>query len=406
MVNYQKDRQKNHSLKSKINLSLLSTFSSEQINDLNLSKAELLNLLSETITEKNKLEAILQNIDNGVFAVDWDGKIMLFNQAAQKITGLKQKDVIGRYCEEVLNLIDEKGKKTSADLPLAEALAEDKTINIPFCYLQAKRRKIPASVSYNSIKGIKNDLVLGICVFKDLSKEKELDRMKSDFVTMAAHELRTPLTSIRGYLSILNEELTNIDPEYQEFIRRALVSSTRLDTLVKNILSVSKIERGTITLNFREFVPQEIVDFVVDDLKNKAAEKKISISVEIDKNISRLFADKEKIQEVLTNLVDNAISYTPENGKVSVTVKKIEKIVEFRISDSGIGISKEGKKRLFKKFSRVFNKAKVAEKGTGLGLYISKLIIQMHKGKIGVISKGLNKGSSFYFQLPISSSKK
>ena len=333
--------------------SKLSELNQEELSNLKLSRKELLGLLSETITEKNKLEGVLQSIDNGVFAVDWDGKIILFNSAAENITGLKEKDVIGKYCEELLQIVGEKGALKSADAPLAEAFSSGKVLEIPLYYLRSakRRKKIPASATYTSVRGLKNALVLGICVFKDLRKEEELERMKSDFVSMAAHELRTPLTAIRGYLSILNEELNDIDSEYKEFIRRALISSMRLDTLVKNILSVAKIERGTLPLNFREFAPSAIIELIKADLKEKIDEKKLDVQVQIESDVKEIYGDQEKIREVLTNFIDNAASYTPQNGKIVVTVKNIDgKIVEFRVTDNGVGISTTDKNKLFKKF--------------------------------------------------------
>lgn len=390
----------------KISIESISKLSSSEIANLKLSRQELLSLLSETITEKNKFEAILQNIDNGVFAVDWDGKLILYNRAAERITGLAASDVIGRYCEEVLYVVDTKGNVQSADIPLAEALAHDKEVSIPFCYLKVGRKKIASSITYNPIKGIKDDLVLGICVFKDLRKQEELERMKNDFVAMAAHELRTPLTSIRGYLSILDEELTDIDDEYKEFIKRAIVSSTQLDTLVKNILSVSKIERGKISLTFESFSVQEFLDGIIPNFDERLKAKKLTLKVKMADKIETICGDREKLQEVLINFVSNAISYTPDGGSIKLEVLKKNDMAEFRVTDTGIGLGPQERKRLFRKFSRIKNQSTSQIKGTGLGLYISKLIIDMHKGKIGVESKGLSKGSSFYFRVPINCKNK
>ena len=145
-------------------LGSLSTLTQKEISRLKLTRPQLISFLSEAITERNKFQAVLQSIDNGVFAVDWDGKIMLFNKAAQKITGLKEKEVIDHYCEEVLNTVSDKGFTQSADIPLAEAFSLRKTIEIPFIYLKSShRRKIPVSLTYSSVKGLKDALVLGIC---------------------------------------------------------------------------------------------------------------------------------------------------------------------------------------------------------------------------------------------------
>ena len=383
-------------------LEKLSLLSPEEIAELKLSKRELLSLLSETLTEKNKVEGVLQSIDNGVFAVDWDGKIILFNRAAEEMTKLKKEEIIGQFCEQFLYLIDEKGNSQSADAPLADAFSTEKDIHIPLSYLKSVKQngKIPVSVTYISVKGIKDALVLGICVFKDLRKQKELEKMKSDFVSMAAHELRTPLTSIRGYLSVLDEELTDIDEEYQEFIKRALTSAMRLDTLVKNMLSVAKIERGKIPLFFSDFPPNEDFEIILNNLKNKIDRKKIKITIEVDESIKTVYGDRDKIKEVLINFIENAVNYTPVNGKIDISVKKKNRMVEFRVTDSGIGLSRKDQKKLFQKFSQIKKPSMTDATGTGLGLYISKLIIKMHKGKIGVRSEGDGKGSSFFFLIP------
>lgn len=381
----------------------ISNLTPQEISKLEFSREELLELLSETITEKNKIEGVMQTIDNGVFAVDWDGKMILFNKAAEKITGLKKQEVIGQYCESFLHLVDEKKETTSADAPLAEAFASGKAMTYPLCYLKSVKRKnkIPCSATYTPVKGLKEALVLGICIFKDLRKEEELERMKSDFVSMAAHELRTPLTSIRGYLAILDEELTEVDDEYKEFISRALKSAGRLDILVRNLLSVAKIERGTLPLNWQKFSPSEMVELSLEDVKEKAEEKKIKINIDVDPDVEIIEGDKDKIREVFTNFVDNAVKYTPVKGKVSIKIEKTDGMVEFSIIDSGIGLSSSDQKKLFRKFSRVNKEVMSNVKGTGLGLYISKLIVQMHHGKIGVKSAGANKGSTFYFKIPI-----
>ena len=370
-----------------------------------LSKNDLVDKLSEAITEKNKLKAILQSIDNGVYAVDWDGNLILFNHAAEKITGLKSEEVIGKYCNEIMNIIDEEGNSICGSCPLARSFSTGKKVEISRCFLKPKRKKLAVSAVYSPIRGFKNDLVLGIGVFKDLRKEEELKQMKADFVAMAAHELRTPLTSIKGHLSILDEELENIDDEYKEFISRSLESSIRLDTLVSNILSVSKIERGKIPVSFSKFSLKQIIELVVADLSEKIKKKEIKIKINLDSGVDLIMADKEKIQEVIINFINNAIAYTPKNGRITVITKKNNDMVDFRVTDNGLGIPKEFQKKLFKKFSRIRPETMSQVKGTGLGLYISKMIIQMHKGTIGAESKGAGKGSSFYFSIPIQSIK-
>ncbi|MBI4040073.1 PAS domain-containing sensor histidine kinase [Candidatus Daviesbacteria bacterium] len=250
-------------------------------------------------------------------------------------------------------------------------------------------------------EGAKSNLG-SIITIHDVSEEHELETMKMDFVSMAAHELRTPLTSIKGYLSVfINENKDKFDNDQMMFLNRINISAEQLTGLIENLLNVSRIERGVVTLNPEQVNWAENLQAVVNEFKNRAEEKRIDLSfTPATVPLPTIKVDKIRINEVLGNLLSNAIAYTQPGGKVIVWAESDGKNIATHIKDTGEGIPKEAIPHLFTKFFRVSGVLEQGSKGTGLGLYISKSIIEMHHGKIWVESE-LGKGSTFSFSLPI-----
>jgi len=353
--------------------------------------------------EINKLHSVLRTMDNGVYGVDWDGKLSLFNDAAERITGWKKDEVLGRYCQEVMKVKDEKGSSVCANCPLAQSFSSRETVRISTCFVTNKAGEmIKVSSTYSPVTGEKNDLVSGIGVFRDLQKEEQFEKMKSDFVSMAAHELRTPLTSLKGYLSVLIDEGKNFTEEQRLFLDRSYISATRLESLTNNILSVARIERGSLPVNFSTFAIYDMLQEAIGMVNQKAMAKKITIEykTKIDKSFT-LSGDREKLKEVVLNYLNNAIVYTPENGWICIDVHQDNaNTISVIVSDNGMGFESITKQHLFEKFFRE-HKEGTPVQGTGLGLYISKMIIETHHGKVWADSKGKNQGSTFGFEIPL-----
>jgi len=211
-------------------------------------------------------------------------------------------------------------------------------------------------------------------------KLRQLDKTKSDFISLASHQLRTPLTAIKGYVSMM------VDGDFGEFnnqaisvLKRVYSANEKLIQLVENLLNVSRIESGRLYFNFQDSKIEEIVKNAINELSHSA---------------------EEKIKNVIINLINNAIKYTTR-GSIIVSLKANKENVEFCVSDSGLGIRHEDMPKLFKKFSRGLGMSLVDTEGTGLGLYVSRMLIKSHKGKIWAESKGSGHGSSFCFTLPI-----
>jgi len=230
---------------------------------------------------------------------------------------------------------------------------------------------------------------------------KELDNKKDEFISVAAHELRAPMTAIKGYLSMLMEgDAGGIPDKAKEFLIEAMAGNDRLIRLVNNMLNVSRIEEGRLVYDMAHVSLSEVVKLVYDDFKPEAEERNLEYTLSIPKNLKdTVYVDKDRIFEVISNFISNAIKYT-DKGQVKVSLSQANpNLIRFEVEDSGVGISQKDKEKLFTKFFRAeSSEGKVM--GTGLGLYISKLLIEKFGGRIGFEST-LGKGSTFWFDLPV-----
>lgn len=231
---------------------------------------------------------------------------------------------------------------------------------------------------------------------------KKLDKAKSEFVSIASHQLRTPLTAVKGYISLVLEGSYGKLPEkMQKPIADVYESNERLISLVNDLLNLSRIESGKIEMKWEEANVENIAESVIQELGIKAKERNLELILQ--KSVQPLPAiriDQEKIRNVILNIIDNAIRYT-KKGSITVKTEQIQNNIRIAISDTGAGMTKEELEKLFESFSRGQAGAQLSTEGTGLGLYIAKQFIQMHKGKIWAESEGEGKGSTFFIELPI-----
>lgn len=230
---------------------------------------------------------------------------------------------------------------------------------------------------------------------------KRLDKAKSEFVSIASHQLRTPLTAIKGYISLMLEEAYGkLDEKIRDPISKVYESNERLIRLVNDLLSISRIESGKMKLELGETDILDLIKSVVDELGIKANEKKLKLIVQRPKTLlSLLNIDKEKVRNVLLNIVDNAIRYT-DKGSVTIKIEQVIDNVRITVSDTGAGMTEEVIGNLFESFSRGQAGMQRWTEGAGLGLYIAKKFIEMHKGRIWAESEGKGQGSTFFVELP------
>jgi len=239
--------------------------------------------------------------------------------------------------------------------------------------------------------------------FNDMAvKLKELDQMKDDFVSSVTHELRSPLTAIKGYVNFMLEGRSgNLTEKQQEFLTIVKSNTARLGRFIDDILDLAKFEAGRMDLHKEPTSIKSAAEEIVQLLRPLADEKKINLSIEAPETLPDILADPDKIRQIITNLVGNALKFTPDNGCITVRVQEQPKELLVSISDTGIGIPEEAKDKIFSKFEQVkgVRQRTKGPKGTGLGLAIAKGIVEGHGGKIWVESK-LDKGSTFFFTLP------
>lgn len=236
-------------------------------------------------------------------------------------------------------------------------------------------------------------------MLQDVTQFKELDALKSEFVATVSHDLRSPLTLMRGYATML-EMVGELNDQQLEYVRKIIVGIESISRLVNNLLDLGRIETG-VGLQLEMLLVKDIVDHVVESFHLPAQQKDIQLRAEISEDtIPLVEADHALLQQAIHNLVENAIKYTPESGKVWVRVSSDQSKISIEVQDTGIGISPVDQSRLFEKFYRSSDRKANRERGTGLGLTIVKSIIERHGGRLKVESQ-LGEGSTFTAEIPL-----
>lgn len=341
--------------------------------------------------------AIFSSLNEAAIVLDSKGNILLLNDHAEKLIAITSPNAVGKHIDSVLKLYTDQTIIPYSLYGLANN--NDKRQNFTFSLQldNGNRTEVLITVAKNIIGKSSQTLI----TLLDTSQEKQLEEMKVDFVSMAAHELRTPLTAIRGYASLLQMHYaTKLDESAKELLTRLLVSTTTLANLIDNLLSVSRIERNDLIVEKKPLDLGIIVKDIFNSYRQEALTKKQQFFLNLPENLPQVMADPFRIGQVFINLISNAITYTPEGGKVTVSVSIKSDHLEVIIQDTGEGIPKEAMPRLFTKFFRVSGSLEQGSKGTGLGLYITKSIVELHKGKIWAES-AMGKGTAFTFTVPI-----
>jgi len=280
------------------------------------------------------------------------------------------------------------------------AILKKAAMKNPLSVLTGLFKKIEEKETVPRLQVVQQPQIPGMPQAKE---DHSLDEMKSNFVSIAAHELRTPLTSIKGYLSVyMNDYKDKLDSDQRALLNHIGSATEELLALVENLLNVSRIERGAMNLSLTEVNWADLVKGVVDDFAPRATQKNIQLKFVPSVPLPSIKVDKVRVVEVISNLLSNAINYTNPGGTIQVWVESGQGEVVTHVGDNGQGIPKQAIPNLFNKFYRVSNglTQNTNPDGNGLGLYISKAIVDMHRGKIWVESE-VGKGSRFSFSLPL-----
>lgn len=359
----------------------------------------------ELSAERNRISLILSSITDSVIALDLDNRIVYFNKASEILFDKSAKDVTGYPISKFIHIFEDDveinpDEYTGSTTQIHDGLVYSKN-NLK---LESGKKVVYVNFVSGKILDGKKLNIGSIISMHDVTETKLFEEMKIDFVSMAAHELRTPLTAIRGYTSMLFGKLSiGLSDEQKEVVNRLMLSSENLSNLIDNLLNVSRIEQNSIHLHMGVVDLAEKAEKIIGDLQNLANTKKMNLTfVKENENYPLIVADGFRIGLVLTNIIVNAITYTDPGGTITVKLEQKDNFLTVSVKDTGRGIPADALPKLFTKFFRVSGSLERGSKGTGLGLFISKSIIDMHKGKIGVESE-LNHGSKFYFSLPIAS---
>ncbi|MCK5286054.1 MAG: PAS domain-containing protein [Candidatus Pacebacteria bacterium] len=381
----------------------------EKQKDIENQQEAILNVLEDvenekkkTEIERDKIDAILHSIGDGVFVVDKDKKITIFNNIAEQISGFNKEDVLGKNYLDILKFIHEKDRTPNNDfIEKAFSLGKIQMMKNHTLLIKKDKSEVPVADSSAPIKDSAGNIIGCIVVFRDATAERKAEQIKSDFVSIASHQLRTPLTGIQWVTERLLKHSTALPEKEQQYIKDINLSSKRLSTLVDSLLNVSRIEGGKITIKPEKI---ELIDFIKSYLTetNPLTEaKNISLKFNTHPENLEILTDRSGIRNIVQSLVSNAIEYTPENGNIEVSVEdNVEKdSFLFKIKDTGIGIPSKNQATIFDKFTRGENAQQVKTDGTGFGLYITKQTVDLLGGKIRFESIE-NEGTTFFVTLP------
>lgn len=388
---------------------------SEKGKDLEDQQKAILNILEDVDAEKEvasrekvKYEALLTGIGDGVIATDNETKIIIMNPAAEKILGWNKEEVIGKKLLDVINVVDDKNVPIpEPERPIIKAISELKpfvtSINSNYNYLTKDGKKIPVLLNAAPVV-VSGKLIGAINIFRDISHEKDIDRMKNEFISLSSHQLRTPLSAIKWFGEmLLAGDAGALSTEQKEFVDNIYQSTERMIALVNSLLNISRIESGRIVIDPEPTALPELVNDVLKEVQNKITEKSQHLITSFHPDLPKINIDPKLIREVYKNLLTNSIKYTPNGGDISIFISKNDKEIISQVTDSGYGIPEKDQPKVFAKFYRGENIVKIETEGTGLGLYLVKAVIESSGGRVWFESKE-NQGTTFWFALPLTGS--
>ena len=361
-------------------------------------------LYDEVSKGKAYIENLVENAADLIISTNLDDHILTWNRGAEVLFGYRKDEVIGKHLSILLpperfHELEEMRAKVQISGALRDIEIRSKKKDGVMIYL---------SLSVSPIRDLDGKIVGFLRVAKDITEKKryerrlkELDKMKSDFVSNVSHELRTPLTSIKGSVDNMLDGLTGSLNEKQiRYLNRIKSNTDRLSRLINDLLDLSRIESGRVEVRPTTLPLTALAEEVAEHMKALAAEKLIRIEVPSSDPSVTVWADRDKVTQVLMNLIGNAVKFTPQDGKITVALEKNgNDYIQISVADTGPGILPEEQNKIFSKFYQVANIDKQKPKGSGLGLAISKALVEMHGGKIWMDSE-VGRGSTFYFTLP------
>ncbi len=361
-------------------------------------------MLRKEQEDASRSQAILEAVADGVLVTGADNRITFVNSSTERILAIDEARLLGNPLDVFGGLF---GKAANAWMETIRRWSEDpSSYQLGDTYaeqLELENERI--ALVHLAPVILQNDFLGTVSIFRDITHEVEVDRLKSEFVATVSHELRTPMTAIKGYVDILTMgaagALTENQLHFLDIVRNNI---ERLNILVNDLLDISRIEAGRVTLNPQSVNLREIAeDVIADALRRSQNENKpMALSLDAPAKIPPVMGDGDRVRQILGNLVDNAFSYTPSNGTIRVNIHQVNGEIQVDVQDNGVGIAPQDQSRIFERFFRGEHPLVLATPGTGLGLPIVRQLVEMHNGRIWMTSTGVpGEGSTFSFTLPI-----
>lgn len=369
--------------------------------------------------ETQRFKVIIDSLQDGVVLIDDQKTIQMINPGAGSLCGWKPSEATGIHVKNVVQLVNARGEAIEDDEnPFFQIFDSDHSIRGDNLFLLTRnKRQIPISLNISPLMGVNNKVSAAAAVINDTSVERGAQQQRADFISTASHEMRTPVAAIEGYLALaLNEKVSTIDARARSYIEKAHSSTQHLGKLFQDLLTSAKAEDGRLASHPSVVELGEFIEQLTNDLKLVAQKKKLFVEFKsgsagntinatrrsggerVVRPLFYVYADPDRMREVITNLFDNAVKYT-EEGKIVIGITGNDQVVQFYIKDTGPGIPAEDLPHLFQKFYRVDNSATRTVGGTGLGLFICRKIVELYNGRIWAESE-MGQGSTFYINLP------
>jgi PAS domain S-box-containing protein len=360
------------------------------------SNASLQNKYQDAMRERKQTVSVLESIAEGLVVVNNKGEVVMMNPAAEKLLAVDQKDRIGK------SILD--NPQEGQLISMTTGTEEEREVTLS-AKSDATKRVLRAS---NAMITDEDGKTVGmVAVLSDVTKQRELDQLKSEFVSKVSHELRTPIVAMQHALSILVDEVAGpLTDEQKKFTSLTQRNLQRLNGLINDLLDLSKLEAKKMELRLQYAPLAPVIATVCDTLEAWAQSKAIALSRRVPENLPNVMCDPARVTQVVTNLVGNAIKFTPKQGRITVEARLADggSVMEISVADTGIGIAKDDLPKLFSKFQQVGERTASDITGTGLGLAISKEIVELHQGRIWAESDEARKGTTFKFTLPLEAS--
>ncbi len=345
----------------------------------------------ELFQSRERLNIILHSIGNGVVVIDSEDRVIIYNEKARELLNLSDPLEPVPHVKDMLIHCERNGEV------LMDSLKTGAFSNLEIIVTKPDHRIL--YVTGTTFEDVDGESAGKVFILRDVTKEREIDRMKTDFVSSVSHELRTPLTSIMGFSNTILRKGNMPEDMKKEFIEIIYNESKRLAHLIEDVLSISKIESGKITFEMKPLNLAEVIQDAVTIYRTQAEDKQIDLAYEKDDVLPPILGDRDAMSQVIVNLISNALKFTPSKGNIDVRLKHKDNQIILDVEDSGMGIPKSEQDKIFQKFYRIHRPGTQIQ-GTGLGLSIVMEIIDKHKGSIELFSEE-NKGSLFRINLPV-----